>query len=153
KTRGVERQTLRFESYGALWEKMRPLAIYTSESITPESLSKLQKDLTEWYFSKDGGMYLLPHTRQFYFALQGFLRAVAKHENWNCKPHDGEHREIFDHAMGAVNSSLMRPLRDAIAKPDLRNWPGSLETLSVDWGKATKALADRWSKLNDEERF
>jgi hypothetical protein len=37
KSRGVERQELRFKSYGALWKELRPLAIYDSTMINEAS--------------------------------------------------------------------------------------------------------------------
>jgi hypothetical protein len=70
KSRGVERQELRFKSYGELWKKLRPLAIYSDKPVNRANFGELTEDLSDWYFSECGGMFLLPHVRDFYFALQ-----------------------------------------------------------------------------------
>src|SRR5215475_6795845 len=41
KSRGVERQELRFKSYGGLWKELRPLAIYDHTRIEKETVGKL----------------------------------------------------------------------------------------------------------------
>src|SRR5262249_60476056 len=46
KTRGTERQELRFKSYGALWKTLRPLAIYDSAPFDSAAAGKLLRDLT-----------------------------------------------------------------------------------------------------------
>src|SRR5436309_841752 len=40
KTRGVERQEIRFKNYGALWAKLLPLAIYDDSVINREAAGK-----------------------------------------------------------------------------------------------------------------
>jgi hypothetical protein len=120
KSRGVERQNLRFESYGELWKRMRPLAIYTDGSITSTTLSRLHEDLTDWYFSKSGGMFLLPHTREFYFSLQDFSRAVGDNKDWNCKRDGGQYDALFDKVMRKISPTLMTAVREAISNTKTR---------------------------------
>src|SRR5260370_42376107 len=60
KTRGVERQELRFKSYGALWKELRPLAIYDATVINKKVVSDLSSRLSDWYFSECGGLLLTP---------------------------------------------------------------------------------------------
>jgi hypothetical protein len=152
KSRGVERQELRFKSYGELWHKMRPLAIYTEGSIDAATLSKLHENLTNWYFSDNGGMFLLPHTREFYFALQDFSRAVGDAKCWECKRVSGDYVSTFDRIIDIHNPGLMRRLREAISKPE--RWPDGVETISTEWRNAIKALGVHWDEMTDNlERF
>ena len=60
KTRGVERQELRFRCYGVLWKELRPLAILRSHTADKETVGELSNKLTGWYFSKYGGLLLTP---------------------------------------------------------------------------------------------
>jgi hypothetical protein len=55
KTRSLERQDLRFKSYGALWKNLRPLALYSDDSVDQASVKKISIELTNWYFSENGG--------------------------------------------------------------------------------------------------
>ena len=81
---GVERQELRFKSYGALWKELRPLAIYDETIINRKIVSDLSSKLSDWYFSECGGLLLTPQARDFYFALQDLLRATSKFpEDWD----------------------------------------------------------------------
>ena len=48
KTRGVERQELRFTSYGALWKELRPLAIYDPTVINKALVGTLSLKLSDW---------------------------------------------------------------------------------------------------------
>jgi hypothetical protein len=50
KTRGVERQELRFTSYKALWKELRPLAIYDATVVNKKATGDLFSKLSDWYF-------------------------------------------------------------------------------------------------------
>jgi hypothetical protein len=52
KSRGLERQELRFKSYGALWKELRPLAIYDENRIDSNAVRDLSSKLSDWYFSE-----------------------------------------------------------------------------------------------------
>src|SRR5579864_26207 len=56
KSRGQERQELRFRAYGGLWKELRPLAIYDPTDIDNEIAADLLTKLTAWYFSECGGL-------------------------------------------------------------------------------------------------
>jgi len=43
KSRGLERQELRFKSYGALWKELRPLAIYDENRINRRAVQSFVK--------------------------------------------------------------------------------------------------------------
>jgi hypothetical protein len=152
KSRGVERQELRFKSYGELWHRMRPLAIYTEGSIDAATLSKLHENLTDWYFSDNGGMFLLPHTREFYFALQDFARAVGDAKCWECKRVSGDYVGTFNKIIDINNPGLMTRLRKAISKPE--QWPDGIEAIGTEWRNAIKGLGAHWDEITDNlERF
>src|SRR5687768_15759945 len=89
KARGVERQEIRFKSYGALWTNMRPLAIFDRTVIDRSTSDDLSKRLSDWYFSEHGGLMLTQEVRPFYFALQELLRRVADAQEWEAvRPSD-----------------------------------------------------------------
>lgn len=157
KSRGLERQELRFKSYGELWKRMRPLAIYSDSPMNRATLRALSEDMSDWYFSESGGMYLLPHTRNFYFSLQDFTRRVGMAEYWECKRYEGEHKDLFDKVVENIDQTetlqtktLMTRVRETI---ETNGWPGSVEEISKEWRKAIEKLADQWNRLTDQERF
>lgn len=87
KSRGLERQELRFKSYGALWKELRPLAIYdvAKPEIDNKSGRELVAKLSDWYFSDCGGLLLTAQSRDFYFALQDLLRIICStYDNWKA---------------------------------------------------------------------
>jgi hypothetical protein len=80
----VERQELRYQSYGALWGQLRPLAIYDETAINRGTIRALSTELSNWYFSACGGLLLTRQARDFYFALQDLLRTTAEFpEDWS----------------------------------------------------------------------
>ena len=153
KSRGLERQELRFKSYGDLWKRLRPLAIYSVEPVNRASLRALSDDLSDWYFSECGGMFLLPHARESYFALQDFARAVGAVEDWECGRYDGPHREIFGEVLTRFGLNDALRMREALSATDLRSWPGDIEKRSKGWRKDIEQLAARWGELDERQRF
>ena len=67
----------RATAYSSLWSNMEPLAIYSNSSFDPEKSKKLCEDLSTWYFSETGGLFLTDRARDFYFPLQSFLQSIA----------------------------------------------------------------------------
>jgi hypothetical protein len=100
KTRGVARQELRFQSYDRLWTALKPLALYSDEKVDRARIEKLSKDLSDWYFSALGGMYMTPHVREYYFALQDLLAAAARFPDWTAT------RTAGQEAKGSSKSSM-----------------------------------------------
>jgi hypothetical protein len=74
----------RFEAYGALWAQMKRLALYAGTSFGRADAQALERELSEWYFSKEGGLLLTREAREFYFALQDTVRATAALPDWSC---------------------------------------------------------------------
>ena len=105
KSRGLERQELRFKAYGTLWKELRPLAIYDVARINKDGARKLFESLTGWYFSECGGLLLTPQARDFYFALQNLLRITSSlPDDWQADRFgelEGEAEPIFRRVLEA----------------------------------------------------
>lgn len=102
KTRSIERQEFRIKSYGALWSKLRVLAIYDRKIINRSTALRLSEDLSDWYFLESGGLLLTPFVRDFYFALQDLLRAIAKEDvQWTIDRTTADPRGVFEKVLDA----------------------------------------------------
>src|SRR5262249_43066782 len=63
--RGQERQSLRLVSYGELWSRMRPLALFGGrDDIDHRDAAALSSRLSDWYFSEHGGFLLTTPLRE-----------------------------------------------------------------------------------------
>jgi hypothetical protein len=84
----------RFAAYQRLWLLMQPLAVYTEKTFSADTARSTSKNLTEWYFSENGGLFLSESARDFYFALQDTLKKFAEAPRLQNTPHlDG--RDTF----------------------------------------------------------
>jgi hypothetical protein len=161
KTRGVERQELRFKSYGALWKKLRELAIYDTTAINNKSVGKLSAKLSDWYFSEAGGLLLTPHARDFYFALQDLLRTTARlPQPWKVEPWveaEGSQRESLRQALHTrVGDSVTEGALEVltyIEKGDFASWQQKAADYGTKWREGIKLLAADWERLNNRQRF
>jgi len=154
KSRGVERQELRFKSYGVLWMKLRPLAIYSDKPLNRALFVQLGEELSDWYFSDCGGMFLLPHTRDFYFALQDFVRAVSRAEDWECQRSSDDHRKRLEDLLARMDLQRAAAVREKLAEEtSLADWPNRIIGDGKLWRTDIKKLAERWSELDDADRF
>jgi hypothetical protein len=154
KSRSVERQDLRFKSYGALWKQLRPLAIYSDDSVDQASVRKLSNELSNWYFSECGGMYLLSHTRTFYFALQDFARTVSISEDWSCQRYVGDYKETFNRVLDRFQLIQAKKVMISLAPDTIpESWPEGADQLARGWKMDLGKLAADWIKLSVEERF
>lgn len=156
KTRGTERQELRFEAYGTLWAAMRPLAIYDDTPITAGKLASMSNELSNWYFSEKGGLLLTTHNRDLYFALQRLLRAVSAKPDWQARRID-KPKDVFRAVIGVgrLNLAAAQTLSECLESVKVSEWPPSeLEKIAHDWDtKDVGALANQWDELEDGERF
>jgi hypothetical protein len=66
KVRGTERQEARLTSYGDLWARMRPTAIYDRTPFTRAMVADLAESLSDWYFSATGGLLLTTPVRELF---------------------------------------------------------------------------------------
>lgn len=85
----------RFGAYGQLWSKLRPLALYTDETLSPLVVRGLSKALSDWYFSAEGGLFLTVRAREFYFSLQDVLHVTCNLEGWKCDSRAARPEELF----------------------------------------------------------
>jgi hypothetical protein len=157
KTRGVERQELRFKSYGALWKELRPLAIYDETVINKEVTACLSSKLTNWYFSESGGLLLTSQTRDFYFALQDLLRATSKFpENWEAERLEaskGAERFILETVLKARRAEGAISTLEYFSKDVFENWHYDAAELAKKWREGINNVAAAWNELDKRQRF
>jgi hypothetical protein len=161
KTRGVERQELRYKSYGALWKELRPLAIYDAAVIDKEVVGKLSSSLSDWYFSECGGLLLTSQARSFYFAVQDLLRATSRiPEDWEADRSEESEGEQRNH----VYSLLERKRGDDVVLKAIgvldyfrtgtyENWHETAPDLGRRWREGISQIAAGWMELDRKERF
>lgn len=156
KTRGVERQELRFKSYGALWKELRPLAIYDETIISRKMVGDLSSKLSDWYFSECGGLLLTPQARNFYFALQDLLRATSKFpEEWDADragASEGDQKLIFRKVLEARSAEGASVL-DYLSTGAFENWQDQAATLAEKWRRGIIEVAAAWKQLDRKQRF
>jgi hypothetical protein len=153
-SRAGERQQARFSSYGALWEILKPLAIYSNEEIGRHQTQDLSKRLTEWYFSKEGGMFMTPHVREVYFALQNLLHVTGNMApDWRAERYNGELLKQLQRLLENRGQYAATQFREVMTRDDLSNWPFIKPNDCKEWGRGVAALADDWQNLNERERF
>ena len=145
KTRGVERQELRFKSYGALWKELRPLAIYDVTTISKKDVGDMLPKLSNWYFSACGGLLLTPQARDFYFALQDLLRATSNSpDDWEVvRPQEsGENeRDLFKAVVRAKGTTEAVSAFEYIKSDALDEWQTLAPGHAQNWRKRINAIA------------
>ncbi len=157
KVRGSERQELRFTSYGELWAKMRPLAIYDDSTVDQRAMEKMSKKLSDWYFSATGGLMLTTHNRDLYFALQDLVSTVADEKGWEAE-RVHEPKPVFEAILARREldgaQALLGHLED---KTKAHRWPGedleALEALTRRWRDDVAKLAGDWTAFTGREQF
>lgn len=154
-TRRTERQELRFASYGQLWAKMRPLAIYDDHPVNRTTMADLSKELSDWYFSANGGIMLTTLGRELYFALQKLLRLVSTtEEDWSAEGGNGpEVRRLFKDLLEQKRLTNARAFVEQIEGTSPEDWPGRLEVLASRWSNDVPKLAEGWTELHVRQRF
>ena len=153
-TRGTERQELRFTSYGLLWAKMRALAIYDESPVNRETMQEMSKELSDWYFSANGGLMLTTHNRALYFALQDLVsRAGSAPTDWAAE-RKADTREVFEAVLeqrGLENARALLKHHDDAGPQD---WPSAdLEDTARAWGQDVGNLATGWGEIDASQRF
>lgn len=157
KSRGLERQELRFKSYGALWKELRPLAIYDMAKIDKKAAGNLFTKLTDWYFSECGGLLLTPQARDFYFALQDLLRVTSSSPmDWNAgrsEELEGRADVTFREVLRARNLHDGISVLDYFSNGSLEDWPQEATVLGKKWRETIKQLGAAWTELAERQRF
>lgn len=157
KTRGVERQELRYKSYGALWKELGPLAIYDDSEIDRATVGELFSKLSNWYFSECGGLLLTPQAREFYFALQDLLRTTSKFPaEWHVDRSEASHEDqkpVFRKVLAARSAGEAVEAFDYFLTGEFENWQDKGSQLGKDWKKGIEGVAKAWSELDERQRF
>jgi hypothetical protein len=158
--RGTERQELRYGAYAALWAKQRALALYDADAdgFDGPAAMKLQRELSDWYFSDTGGLLLTRQVRDFYFTLQELLRAVGKISDWRADRPTEKTEDIFlrvlerEHLGNAQKTiAFLKRLDQPGVDPD--EWPTQAATLANEWRADIKKLHPRWGEFSSNEHF
>jgi len=139
KARGIERQELRYKSYGALWKELRPLAIYDVTEFDKKKANELTSKLSDWYFSECGGLLLTPQARDFYFALQELLRITTSRglTEWRADRSEasaGEQSAILDKILKQNGDGKASSVLDYFSAEAFGDW----QKRGRDLGKAWK---------------
>lgn len=154
KSRGTERQELRFKSYGALWHELRPLAAYDDEPFDIASVKELRKKLTDWYFADCGGLLLTTGARHFYFALQDLLGAAAHDATpWSADRPPNDQKGVFRALLQRRKITRAMEVFDDILNHEQIDWDAKSSALGKDWRAGVRALASMWGELAPTERF
>lgn len=157
KTRGIERQELRYKSYGALWKELRPLAIYDATVINKQVVSHLYLKLSDWYFSENGGLLLTPQARNFYFALQDLLRATYRiAEEWDADRSEasaGAQKDIFFDVLKARRADKAIDVFRYFSTGEFEDWQNKAADLGEEWREGIRAIPESWNELNEKQRF
>lgn len=160
KSRGIQRQELRFESYGDLWSRLQPLSVYAEGNLSREKVRALSESLMKWYFTHFGGMLLTPHALEFYFAMQELARSARDAPDWETPRISGDHKEKFKNILEGKGKNILeeKVLNEALKiindlddpETDLGKW---YPEKTGNWKTAIQMLGNQWSALNEEERF
>ena len=128
--------TKRIESYAKLWSKMEPLAIYDGNNFDAGASKALYAELSKWYFSESGGLFLTSRTRELYFTLQNFLVAISDLEDWICLKRPKDPKVMFISLL--ASEKLTNGARSQIA--DIIN-NGNLEAIDTqEWNSTIEAV-------------
>lgn len=157
KTRGIERQELRFKSYGGLWKELRPLAIYETSTISKETIGSLNALLSDCYFSECGGLLLTPQAREFYFALQDLLRVISKiPQEWHIdrsNTGEGNQSGIFMKVLTARSTDPAVKVLDYFQTGNFKEWRDKAPDLGKKWREGIQVVAASWQELDEIQRF
>jgi hypothetical protein len=154
KARGVERQELRFQCYGALWSKLRPLALYGNTPFDKARAQALSTELTDWYFSACGGLLLTSQAREFYFALQDLLREISSiPEDWTVRRSASEQKVLFAEVLKREKLDSAQDTLRYMESAQFGNWLMDAPVKGPAWRTDLKKLAGHWLTLGEDERY
>jgi hypothetical protein len=152
--RGVDRQELRFTSYGTLWSKLRPLALYDDKSLNTTGAAALSTALSDWYFSISGGLLLTREAREFYFALQDLLQAIGNTSpDWVARETSGDQEAALRRVLARFELKGATEVLNYMKEADFQDWLRVAPDLGKKWRADIKALGYRWTEISESERF
>jgi hypothetical protein len=154
RARGMERQELRFTSYGKLWAQMGALAIYDDTAVDRDAMRTLSKALSTWYFSAEGGLMLTSHNRDMYFAFQDVVsRTAGAADDWRAT-RSVEPGTRFPALLEGHTLRGAQALLEYYGKEVPTDWPAEdLVALAGAWRRDIRTLTDGWGGLSEEDRF
>ncbi len=156
KTRGEQRQEMRFKCYGALWAELRPLALYGTGGFDRSSATALSAKLSDWYFSATGGLLLTREARHFYFALQDILRAISTtSSDWQALEATGDQRPALRSVLNRSSLPGAAQTLNYFDSAQFENWSNAAHDHGLAWRSDMSIIAQEqnWLTLNAAERF
>jgi hypothetical protein len=155
KTRGEQRQELRFTCYGALWAELRALALYDSKAFDRTAAARLSATLSDWYFSKTGGLLLTRQAREFYFALQDLLKAISTTSDWQAVEVAGDQRITLRSVLKRLDLQTSAETLRYFDAATFENWSDVAHSHGTAWKSDLLVIAreKNWLALADAERF
>lgn len=131
----------RFDVYGELWSRMQCLAKYTEKPFSRNDASELWEDLSGWYFSADGGLFLTERAREFYFSLQDILKIVKDTNYWQCDKRPPKPEKIFKDMLKELSPDL-QVYCDGMKKPGSLDENGWRKKCCKSIGAMLESLAN-----------
>jgi hypothetical protein len=152
KTRGVERQEGRLQSYGILWSRMRTTASYDKAAFNRKAVRDLSSSFSDWYFSEKGGLLLTTPARELYFTLQDLLRSVGGDADWTGERVNNP-RSVF---LALLDDKGLGKARRFLADLDTRylpNWPEGVVIEIKEWRSDIEKVPAFWMSISGAQRF
>ena len=152
KTRGAERQEVRLRSYGRLWSKMRPTAIYGGTNFDRSTVRELSSSFSDWYYSEEGGLMLTTPARELYFTLQDLLRSVGDGADWTGERVDNP-RDLFLTLLDERSLVKAKKFLVELDERYLLDWPGDVNAGAREWRSDIRKIPAFWTELSGVQRF
>jgi hypothetical protein len=153
KVRGTERQEARLTSYGDLWARMRPTAIYDRTPFTRAMVADLAESLSDWYFSATGGLLLTTPVRELYFALQNLLHEVGAGDDWTGRRTEAT-RTVFVEFLERSDLGAAKAFMVFLDQRAVDGWPpDDIVERARKWRADIQRIPPLWSGLEPEVRF
>jgi hypothetical protein len=153
KVRGTERQEARLVSYGDLWSRMRPTAIYDRTPFTRAMVADLAASMSDWYFSPTGGLLLTTPARELYFTLQDLLHEIGTGDDWTGERTEGA-RTIFVDFLGRNGLDAAAAFIDFLDARAVAEWPpDDVVERARAWRADIRQIPPLWPGLDETVRF
>jgi hypothetical protein len=152
KVRGTERQEARLASYGELWSRMRPTAIYDRTPFTRTMIADLAAHLSDWYFSPKGGLMLTTPARELYFTLQDLLHRVSA-DDWTGQRTERT-RSIFVEFLERNDMASAKAFIDFLDVQPVEGWPpNDVVDHAKGWRADIQRIPPLWPDLDATVKF
>jgi len=150
----MRRLPLRLTDRSGLWPcRCSPPVTRGARPVNRAQLRELREQLSVWYFSESGGMFLLPHARDFYFALQDFAQAVSNGEDWECRRSNDDPKSRFNNVVDRMKLTGAATVMATLPETAPESWPEGIGKLGKLWHSDIQKLGVRWKELGEADRF